>query len=138
MSFHAPRNSIAGIVNITPAASAVPAAAPIIPMFTSSIVPFSGFSSAKAITAPGIAADTVIPAYSPKYAFADPSMIASIAPMSIAFSVSSGMFVSAGMKDLKFSLEDIFYHSIDSIIIIHFNINLQIYKLIVIIYNILL
>jgi len=50
------------IVNITPAASASPAAAPIIPIFTSRIVPLNGFNNAKAITAPGITADTVSPA----------------------------------------------------------------------------
>ena len=49
-------------MKITPAARASPAAAPIIPMFTSRIVPLSGFNNAKAITAPGITAETVIPA----------------------------------------------------------------------------
>ena len=50
------------MVNIIPAASASPAAAPIIPIFTSKIVPLNGLRKANAITAPGITADTVIPA----------------------------------------------------------------------------
>ncbi len=60
------------------------------------------------MTAPGMMAETVIPAYNPRYAFAAPRMIARKTPTSIAFMVSSGIVFSAGMKEGKFSLVILF------------------------------
>jgi hypothetical protein len=66
-----------------------------------------GFRKARAITAPGIIAETVIPAYNPRYAFADPNTIARNNPTNIAFNVNSGIILLEGIKDLKFSRESI-------------------------------
>ncbi len=92
-------------MNITPAAMHSPAEAPIVARFTSKIVPLNGLRRASAITAPGIIAETVIPAYNPRYAFAAPSTIARNMPTKTAFNVSSGIARLAGMKDLKSSRE---------------------------------
>ena len=66
ISVQAPRSTNAGIVKMTPAAMHSPADAPIVARLTSRIVPLNGFKSARAITAPGMMAETVMPAYKPR------------------------------------------------------------------------
>jgi len=56
---------------------------------------------AKAITAPGMIAETVIPANNPRYAFAAPNTTARNTPTKTAFNVSSGIVLLAGMNDLN-------------------------------------
>jgi hypothetical protein len=60
------------------------------------------------MTAPGMIAETVIPAYNPRYALAAPRTIARKIPTRIAFVVNSGIVFSAGMNELKFSRVIIF------------------------------
>ena len=56
----------AGIVKMTPAAMHSPALALTVARLTSRIVGLNGLSRAKDMTAPGIIADTVMPAYKPR------------------------------------------------------------------------
>jgi hypothetical protein len=53
------------------------------------------------ITAAGIEAETVIPSFSPKYAFAAPKITAMIKPRITALSVASGMELDAGTYGLN-------------------------------------
>ena len=52
-------------------------------------------------------ADTVIPAYNPRYAFAAPNTIARKTPTNMDLIVSSGIVLSPGMNELNSSLEGI-------------------------------
>jgi hypothetical protein len=54
------------MVKMTPAAMHSPADAPMVAILTSRIVGLNGFINASAMTAPGMMAETVIPAYSPR------------------------------------------------------------------------
>ncbi len=105
ISLHVPRRTRAGMVKITPAAIHSPADAPIVARFISRIVPLNGFRRVNANTAPGMIAETVIPAYRPRYAFAAPRTIARKIPTRTAFTVSSGIVLSEGINDLNCSRE---------------------------------
>jgi hypothetical protein len=93
---------------MTPAAMHSPADAPMVAILTSRIVGLNGFMNARAMTAPGMIAETVIPAYKPRYAFAAPRTIARNIPTRIALTVSSGTVFSAGINEGKFSRVIIF------------------------------
>jgi hypothetical protein len=54
-----------------------------------------------AITAIGIEADTVRPAFSARYTVAAPNMIPKMAPVTIDFTVNSGIEVSAATNGLN-------------------------------------
>ena len=92
--FLAMRN--AGIVKMAPATRASPTAAVVRQVFSSRMVPRMSRSAAMAITAAGNVAATVMPATSPRYAFAAPRMMERKAPKITAFSVNSFICSSAG------------------------------------------
>ena len=84
--------SNAGIVKITPAARDSPAEAAVCTILFSRILEFRNtLNIPMEITAAGIDADTVIPANSPRYAFAPAKTIERIMPRRQAF-----MVISAG------------------------------------------
>src|SRR3989304_5582215 len=79
----------AGMVKIAPATSASPTDAAVRATFSSRIVPRKGRSAAMATTAAGKVAETVRPAFIPRYAFAAPSTTAISTPRKTALNVSS-------------------------------------------------
>src|SRR5947207_10221473 len=100
----------AGMVKIAPATNASPTEAAVRVRFCSKTPPRKNGmrKSAIAITAAGMVAATVCPAFIPRYAFAAPNTAAMMMPASAAFSVNSGSFESCGTKGLNSSAVDLF------------------------------
>src|ERR1700687_2851015 len=88
----------AGIVKMAAATSASPTEAAVRAMFCSRIVPrkYGSRKSAIAMTAAGIVAAIVCPAFIPKYALAAPKSSESKRPTTTAFTVISGGAFSGG------------------------------------------
>src|SRR5579872_6463694 len=98
-----PRITNAGKVKIAPAATASPADATVCATLFSRIVePPRTRRIAIDTTAAGILADTVSPAYKPRYAFAAPRTTASTTPITIARGVSSRTSSTAEFADALF------------------------------------
>ena len=99
ISTHIPITSIAGTVKITPAANDSPALAIVWTALFSRILTSLNMLRKISIdmTAAGILAETVIPAYSPRYAFAAVIKIPRITPTTRTRNVSSFGSWSAGM-----------------------------------------
>ena len=93
----------AGMVKIAPATKASPTEAAVRVRFCSSTPPRKNGSRNRAIeiTAAGIVAATVWPAFMPRYALAAPNTAASKMPATTAFKVNSGSVESWGTKGLN-------------------------------------
>ena len=101
ISCHIPKTSRAGTVNITPAASDSPALAIVWTELFSRIVTSLNLNPLRIsilITAAGIDADTVIPTYKPRYAFAAVITPPNSTPITTTLVVNSLMFISAGTQ----------------------------------------
>ena len=100
-----PKTTKAGKVNITPAANDSPAEAAVWTiLFSSMFLSLNAINIAIEITAAGILALTVIPAYMPRYAFAAPIIIESTTPKIKALAVYSGNDFSGGIYGLNSKL----------------------------------
>ena len=96
------RNSIAGIVNTTPAATDSPAEPIVWTMLFSRIVDLPSFlKTAIERTAIGTEAETVSPARRARYTVAAPKMMPKAIPSRIALSENSGISCSAEMYGLN-------------------------------------
>ena len=90
------------MVKTAPAATDSPIDPAVRAMFSSSSDPFQARTAAMAITAAGYVAAIVMPARSPRYAFAAPRITVRKSPSSRAFHVNSVIFMFSGTNGTCF------------------------------------